>query len=192
MPCYHKFHDLRIHVAKFCRRHLRTFSVNFFASWIDSSNFFTFRMYVQNRQTSCSAPCCYLQSWQPMSGCFRRSSGGVRNRFAFAPRTALSCRWDRLFRLTSPWALLCLFFLWLRCWLGIVLFGWFGNIGFLLFGLGFRCNRSLLDNVPILLSFSTITVPLTHSRGWRETWMEKLGIKSIISYIECHKQSYSC
>ena len=159
----------------------------FVASWIDSSNFFTFRMYVQNRQTSCSAPCCYLQSWQPMSGCFRRSSGGVRNRFAFAPRTALSCRWDRLFRLTSPWALLCLFFLWLRCWLGIVLFGWFGNIGFLLFGLGFRCNRSLLDDVPILLSFS-----ITHSRGWRETWMEKLGIKSIISYIECHKQSYSC
>ena len=48
MPFYHKFHDLRILVADFCRSHLPTFSANFFGWWVDSANFFTFRKYVQN------------------------------------------------------------------------------------------------------------------------------------------------
>ena len=45
MPFYHKFHDLRILVEDFCRCHLPTFSANFFGWWVDSANFFTFRMY---------------------------------------------------------------------------------------------------------------------------------------------------
>ena len=42
---YHKFHDLRILVANFCRHHLHTFSANFFGLMNRLRHFFTFRMY---------------------------------------------------------------------------------------------------------------------------------------------------
>ena len=50
IPFYHIFHDLRILVANFCRRHLRTFSANFFGVMNRLRHFFTFRMYAENER----------------------------------------------------------------------------------------------------------------------------------------------
>ena len=120
------------------------------------------------------ATCSFRSRCRSVWNGFSRSSGSVGNSFACSPRTALPCRWHRLFCLsthTCTWALLCLLCLGLWCRLRIVVFGWFHKIGFLPLKFGICCSRSFLV-VPILLSFPTITIPLT--RGRRETWVEKV------------------